>query len=129
MHFKLTVHHQEQPVVAVLDADLEGKGSYCSYCLRKIEDDIVYRMDDDLHGSAFCSTECRSKSKTEYQNILFGPEPPLPAELAATELPAELTAARREAQAEFSKFVKAQDKSNPMLVAKFIARQVRLLVD
>lgn len=112
-------------MVAVLDADLEGKSSYCSHCLRKIEDDIVYRIENDLYNSGYCSKECQTKSKSLSQNLLFGTDSALPAELS-TEMPGDFTAARREAQTEFSKYVKDQDKSVPMLVARFIARQARL---
>lgn len=112
-------------MVAVLDADLEGKGSYCSHCLRKIEDDIVYRIENDLYNSGYCSKECQTKSKSLSQNLLFGTDSALPPELSTAEMPGDFTAARREAQTEFAKYVKDQDKSVPMLVARFIARQAR----
>ena len=115
---------QEQPIVAVLDPDLEGKGSHCSQCLRQIDEGAALSPDGDRLASSFCSKECEAKLKAESQLLLFGPESAIPIELNPNQDP-ESTKKREETQAAFARFVgESGGGTQVMLVARFIARQV-----
>ena len=114
---------QEQPIVAVLDPDLEGKGSHCSQCLRQIDEGTALKPDGDLLASAFCSKECEDKLKAESQLLLFGPEHAIPIELNPNQDP-DNTKKREDAQVAFARFIQESGKTLATLVARFIARQV-----
>lgn len=110
-------------MVTALDADLEGNGEYCSYCLRHINKGLAIRPEKDLLESAYCSKECQVNSKVQSHNLLFGSDPSLPPELIqgqTLEVPAE----RRQSQEAFVGYIKGSEYSSPLLVARFIARQV-----
>jgi import receptor subunit TOM20 len=114
---------QEQPIVAVLDPDLEGKGLHCSQCLRQIDEGTALKPHGDRLASAFCSKECEAKLKGESQLLLFGPEYAIPIELNPNQGP-ENTMKRSDAQIAFARFVRESDKIQATLVARFIAKQV-----
>jgi import receptor subunit TOM20 len=114
---------QEQPIVAVLDSDLEGKGSHCSQCLRKIDEGAALNPDGDRLASSFCSKECEAKLKAESQSLLFGPEYAIPVELNPNQDP-EMAKKREDAQIAFARFARESGGIQFMLVARFIARQV-----
>jgi import receptor subunit TOM20 len=115
---------QEQPIIAVLDPDLEGKGSHCSQCLRQIDKSAALSPHGDRLASSFCSKECEAKLKAESQLLLFGPESAFPIELTPNQDP-ESTKRREETQAAFARFVRESGGGTQvMLVARFIARQV-----
>lgn len=114
---------QEQPIVAVLDPDLEGKGSHCSQCLRQIDEGTASKPDGDRLASAFCSKECEGKLNAESQSLLFGPEYAIPAELNPNQDP-EIAKKREDAQITFAHFIRESGKTQATLVARFIARQV-----
>jgi import receptor subunit TOM20 len=114
---------QEQPIVAVLDSDLEGKGSHCSQCLRRIDEGTALKLDGDRLASAFCSKECEDKLKAESQLLLFGPQYAIPIELNPNQDP-ENAKKREDAQIAFARFIQESGKTLAMLVARFIARQV-----
>jgi import receptor subunit TOM20 len=113
---------QEQPIVAVLDPDLEGKGSHCSQCLRQIDEGITLKPDGDRLASAFCSKDCEAKLKAESQLLLFGPEHAIPIELNPNQGPEN--AKREEAQIAFARFVRESGQTQATLVARFVAKQV-----
>ncbi|KAH9938334.1 MAS20-domain-containing protein [Fomitopsis serialis] len=119
------VIYKERPVVAILDPDLQDKGTYCSHCLRSIQKDFAIRPDSDRLGSVYCSKECQVKSKIQSHNLLFGLESVLPPEL---DLGQSVLAkpARDEAQTKFTEYVKAQGRSIPLLSARFVARQIAI---
>ncbi|CCM05579.1 uncharacterized protein FIBRA_07806 [Fibroporia radiculosa] len=117
------VIYKEQPVVAVLDADLQGKEAYCSHCLRHIQKGMAIRPDQDRLGSVYCSKDCQVKAKVESQNLLFGLEPVLPAELDKGM--SLLTRPQRDAaQAKYAAHLKSGGRSVPLLAARFVAKQV-----
>ena len=116
---------QENPVVAVLDRDLQGKGTHCSHCLRHIQTGMAIRPESDRLDSVYCSKECQVKAKNQYQNLLFGLEPPLPLEMAPI-MPPKLLEERNTAQVAFVDYLKRTASAAPLLVAKFIARQVAI---
>ncbi|KAF8204688.1 MAS20-domain-containing protein [Pholiota molesta] len=97
------VIYKEFPVITALDADLQTKGTHCSQCLRSIEPEMSLQLPKDTSTTAFHLTYCSKAS------------PPAP---VAQE-------ARREAQTKFADFIKKSGKSVPLLVARFIARQVQ----
>lgn len=117
-------YNQEHPLVATLDADLEGKGTHCSHCLRTIQSDIAIRPESDRLASAYCSKDCQLKAHTQSQGLLFTADPPVPdALLGAGAAPAN-TAARADAQAAWATHLAGVGRSAPLLVARLIARQV-----
>jgi mitochondrial import receptor subunit TOM20 len=114
---------QEQPIVAVLDLDLEGKGSHCSQCLCQIDEGTALKPDGDRLATAFCSKECEAKLKAESQLLLFGPEYAIPIELNPNQDP-ENAKKREGAQIAFARFIRESGKTQATLVARFIAKQV-----
>ncbi|KAI0254720.1 hypothetical protein BJV78DRAFT_1120730 [Lactifluus subvellereus] len=118
------VIYKEQPIVSVLDPDLEGKGSHCSQCHRKIDDGAALTPDGDRLTSAFCSEECQAKLRLESQTLLFGPEYAIPAELNPNSQDPEAVKKREDAQIAFARFVRESGRVQVLLVARFIARQV-----
>lgn len=117
------VVYTEQPIVTVLDQDLEGKGSHCSLCLCQINEGTALKPDGDRLASAFCSKECEAKLKAESQLLLFGPEYAIPIELNPNQDP-ENAKKREDVQIAFSHFVRESGKTQATLVARFIAKQV-----
>jgi mitochondrial import receptor subunit TOM20 len=117
---------QERPIVSVLDPDLEGKGSHCSQCLRKIDDGTALKPYGDRLASAFCSEACETKLKSESQMLLFGPEYAIPAELNPNQGDSDAAKKREDAQAALARFVRESGGGGTqvILVARFIARQV-----
>ncbi|KZT72532.1 MAS20-domain-containing protein [Daedalea quercina L-15889] len=117
------VIYKERPIVAVLDPDLQSKGTHCSHCLRSIQKDMAIRPDFDRLDSVYCSKDCQVKAKIQSQNLLFGLDPVLPTELDQGQ--SELTKpARDEVQKKFADWIKTQDRSIPLLSARLVARQV-----
>ncbi|KAG1755368.1 hypothetical protein EDB19DRAFT_1891677 [Suillus lakei] len=116
------VIYQEDPIVAVLDADLQGKGTHCSYCLRQIQDDPLHPESDRLR-SVYCSSDCQTQHKAHSQTLLFTLESPLPASMAP-EMGGTLREERENAQKAFVEYLIETKKAAPELVARFVARQV-----
>ncbi|KZV77179.1 hypothetical protein PENSPDRAFT_645453 [Peniophora sp. CONT] len=116
------VIYTEEPVVTALDADLEGKGLYCSHCIRPISPDSAIRPPEglDKFGPTYCSKECELKSVNQSQGLLFGTTSPVP----ETELTPEMIAKRAEAQDVFVSRIRAEGKTAALLVARFNTRQV-----
>lgn len=114
--------YKEDPIVAVLDTDLQGKGTHCSYCLRHIEKDLIRPTSDRLH-SVYCSSDCQTQHRAHSQTLLFTLESALPAAISP-----EITGKPREdrdnAQKAFVEYLKDSKKAALELVARFIARQV-----
>ncbi|TFK55459.1 MAS20-domain-containing protein [Heliocybe sulcata] len=115
------VIYKEQPIVTVLDLDLEGTGRYCTQCFRQIEEDTAVFAEDDRLSAVYCSKDCQARSKSQSENILFGIEPLLPPEIAP-----DLTNLdeRKAAQQAFVDYLKRRGKAVPLLVSRFLARQV-----
>ncbi|KAG1752464.1 uncharacterized protein EDB91DRAFT_1102768 [Suillus paluster] len=116
------VIYKEDPIVAVLDADLQGKGTHCSYCLRHIENDPI-RPESDRLNSVYCSSDCQTQHKAHSQTLLFTLESPLPAALAP-EVGGTLREARDNAQKAFVEYLVETKRAASELVARFVARQV-----
>ena len=108
--------------MAVLDADLRGKGTHCSYCLRYIEKDPICPTSDRLQ-SAYCSSDCQTQHRAHSQTLLFTLESALPAAISP-----EITGTPREerdkAQKVFIEYLNQTKTAASELVARFIARQV-----
>lgn len=108
-----------------MDTDLQGQGSYCTYCLRKVEGDSVVKSEDDRLKSVYCSKDCQVKSKAQSDNLLFGLDPVLPPELDAGL--GRLTKDERDkTQTKFAAYLGSQEKLAPIMVARFVARQVAI---
>jgi import receptor subunit TOM20 len=114
---------QEMPVVSVLDPDLQASGKYCTHCLRAVEVETAVIPSSDHLSSVFCSKDCQSKCKIQSQNLLFGLEPVLPPQLNPLAFISGAQGSRDSAQKEFAAFIKSIQKSGPLLVARFTARQ------
>ncbi|KAJ3501131.1 hypothetical protein NLJ89_g9479 [Agrocybe chaxingu] len=120
------VIYKEFPVVAALDSDLQSKGTYCGQCLRPIEPEMSLSI-KDVSTSSFCQTYCSKACllvAKKSHNILFTLDSPLPPEIPSQPPRPEQLEARKEAQAKFAAYLKKEGRSVPLLVARFIARQV-----
>jgi len=116
--------YQEQPMATALDLDLEGKGTHCSYCLRKLEAFMSIRPPNDPLGSTFCSKACQLSCTLQSHNLLFGNAVLLPAD-ATTKMPIPDDAAkRRDVQISFAEYIKDSGKLSPLLVARCVARMI-----
>ncbi|KZT29328.1 MAS20-domain-containing protein [Neolentinus lepideus HHB14362 ss-1] len=115
------VIYKEQPIVTVLDLDLEGKGIYCTHCFREIEKDMAIHAEQDRWDAVYCSKDCQVNSKTQSENILFGLEPILPPQIAPDLTNKE---ERKAVQQVFVDYLKRRGKAVPLLVSRFLARQV-----
>ncbi|KXN89448.1 SET and MYND domain-containing protein 5 [Leucoagaricus sp. SymC.cos] len=122
--------YKEFPVVAVLDADLESSSRYCSHCFRPLDptSSSIHQLPEEFNplGSKFCSEQCLNTSKAQSTSLLFTQEPPLPPELAPASSPALDVEGRKKAQDKFVEYLKKEKRNAPLLVARFIARQVAL---
>ena len=117
---------QEEPLVAVLDSDLQGKGTHCSYCLRHIQKGMAIKPESDRLNSVYCSKDCQLKDKVQAQNLLFSTEPYLPPELDGGIVSAQTTEKREKAQEALASFITSKGKAIPLMAARFVARQVAL---
>lgn len=108
--------------MAVLDTDLQGKGTHCSYCLRHIEKDLIRPTSDRLH-SVYCSSACQTQHRAHSQTLLFTLESALPAAMSP-EITGKAREDRDNAQRAFVEYLKESKKAALELVARFIARQV-----
>jgi import receptor subunit TOM20 len=119
--------YSEQPVVATLDADLEGKGTHCSYCIRSIEKGMAITSDQNGLSSVYCSKDCQLKAKSQYETLFFSLDSVIPAAIAAQSQEAPIdNAARKEAQAQYIAYLKESTKTAPLLVAKILGLQVEV---
>lgn len=111
--------------MVALDIDLQGKGTHCTHCLRVVDQDTAVKPENDRLKSVYCSKDCEAKSKAQSDNLLFGLEPVLPAELDSGL--GRLTQGERDkAQTKFVSHLESQGKLAPLLVARFVARQVAI---
>ncbi|KAI0772043.1 MAS20-domain-containing protein [Trametes elegans] len=117
------VIYKEKPVVVALDADLEGKGTHCSYCFREIEDGKAVIPTNDKLGSVYCSQDCKDKASLGWQNILFSLDPVLPPELD-NGMSALTIEQRTKAQEPYVEFIRTKAKLANLLAARFVAKQV-----
>ncbi|KAK0491362.1 hypothetical protein IW261DRAFT_1324136 [Armillaria novae-zelandiae] len=118
-----SVNH-EHPIVTALDADIQSAGTHCSHCLRLIESSISIKSPSDPLSSTYCSKACQLLSKSQSHNLLFTTERPLPAEIPMDPPTPETLEERRKAQAAFVSYLQKEGKAGPLLVARFVARQI-----
>jgi mitochondrial import receptor subunit TOM20 len=71
---------------------------------------------------AYCSKACMIASENQSHKLLFSSEPPMPAEFSVP--PPGVKEARRAAQIELVEFLQKENRASPLLLARFIARQV-----
>ncbi|KAG6868758.1 hypothetical protein C0993_011027 [Termitomyces sp. T159_Od127] len=119
------VIYKEQPVVTALDPDLQESGNYCAHCLRLIPSGTSVQLSKDVNPikSTFCSKACLLSNRSQSHNLLFTLEPPLPPVLGQP-LDAEAQAARQKAQETYVAFIKKEKRAVPVLLGRFIARQI-----
>ncbi|KAI0637988.1 MAS20-domain-containing protein [Trametes polyzona] len=117
------VIYTEKPLVVALDADLEGEGKHCSFCFRPIQEDLAVIPTHDKLDSVYCSKDCENRAKLGWQNLLFGLEPVLPAELD-NGMGALTTEQRHVAQSEYTEFIQTKAKQANLLAARFVAKQI-----
>src|ERR1700691_666650 len=77
----------------------------------------------DQFNSVYCSKDCYLKSKTQTQGLLFSLDAPVPLGLAM-DMPQQDTANREAAQTAFVEYINKNGKTVPLLVSRFVARQV-----
>lgn len=63
-------------------------------------------------------------SNKQSQSLLFSLDSPLPAEIPSAPPSAEAQEARRKAQVKFAEFIKKEGRLSPLLVARFVSRQI-----
>jgi len=84
---------------------------------------MAINPESDHFDSVYCSKDCQVKSKLQSQNLLFSLESPLPSEIGPP-MPPQAVEERNKAQAAFIAYIKHTARAAPLLVARFIARQV-----
>jgi hypothetical protein len=84
---------------------------------------MAIRPESDFLDSVYCSKECQIKMKAQSQSLLFSLDSPLPPEMAPP-MPPQAVEERNKAQKAFAAYLNNAAKSVPLLVARFIARQV-----
>ncbi|KAF5332028.1 hypothetical protein D9758_014584 [Tetrapyrgos nigripes] len=120
------VIYEEHPVIAALDYDLQEAGTHCSHCLRVLDPSTAIKISQDPINTVFCSKECQTAAKNQSHALLFTLERPLPADIPTEPItPAKLDS-RRKAQVQYVEHLKKVNKAAPLLVARFIARQIAL---
>ncbi|KAJ6560411.1 hypothetical protein B0H19DRAFT_1147577 [Mycena capillaripes] len=122
------VIYKEHPMLTCLDYDLEVAGTYCAHCLREIQPSLgsLPLISSAGTKSAFCSKPCQVASKAQWHSLLLTLDPPLPAVLELSQLAPTSAAleARRAAQAQLLAYLNKDKRVGPLLMAKFIARQL-----
>ncbi|KAJ3972130.1 hypothetical protein EV361DRAFT_907327 [Lentinula raphanica] len=121
------VIYKEYPIVAALDSDLQAAGTHCSYCLRSLEPSMSIKSPESpAFETVYCSAACQSYAKSQHHSLLFTLERPLPQEIPSEPITSEKLDERRKAQAQFATYLKTEANGHaaPLLVARFIARQV-----
>ncbi|KAK7695746.1 hypothetical protein QCA50_000383 [Cerrena zonata] len=63
------VIYKEEPVVTMLDFDLQAKGSHCTHCFKSIADGTTIRTQNDHLNAVYCSTDCQPSPK--YSRRIF----------------------------------------------------------
>ncbi|KAF8338939.1 uncharacterized protein EI90DRAFT_3039762 [Cantharellus anzutake] len=117
------VIYTEQPMATALDVDLEGKGTHCSHCLRRLEEFMSIKVPDDPLGVAFCSKACQLAATSNYHDLLFGNTPFSVGKDVGPSSP-EAKKRRETAQNALVKFVEESGKPAPLIVARCIARSI-----
>ncbi|KAK7049748.1 mitochondrial import receptor subunit tom20 [Paramarasmius palmivorus] len=120
------VVYKEHPIVGVLDFDVQAVGTHCSHCMRVVEPEEAIKLPGDPLSSIYCSTVCQSAAKNQSHSLLFSLERPLPEEIPTEPVTAEQLEARRKAQTQYVDYIKKNGKAGPLLVGRFIARQIAL---
>ncbi|EJD48621.1 MAS20-domain-containing protein [Auricularia subglabra TFB-10046 SS5] len=111
--------YTEFPMAAALDSDLEGNGTHCSQCLRKLQGITPIRVEDDPLQSAYCSQDCQDLAHRTHHGLLFGlgplvsidPDPPAPGP-------------RRAAQTALAQLLRKSGHTRPLLALRLFAAQV-----
>ncbi|KAH6914784.1 hypothetical protein BKA70DRAFT_554989 [Coprinopsis sp. MPI-PUGE-AT-0042] len=118
--------YTEHPIVAVLDHDLQAAGTHCTNCFRTIDASSSVKDEEasSVFPSYYCSQTCLLASLTTSNGLLFTGQSPLPEALLAGPMPDLGQGERKEAQAKFADYVASEKRNNPLLAARFIARQV-----
>jgi import receptor subunit TOM20 len=119
---------QENPVVTALNADLQAAGTYCAHCLRHIQPDMTLLLSEESNrlACAFCSKACLDANKAQSHSLLFTTEPPLPPEITPGPESPDALEQRLQAQKRFVAYIKREGRAAPLLVARFVARQIAL---
>ncbi|KAF4619887.1 hypothetical protein D9613_004960 [Agrocybe pediades] len=120
------VIYKEFPVVTALDPDLQEKETHCDQCLRPIQAGMSIQASPESSPLklSYCSKACMLASKSQHHSLLFTLDPALPPEIPSAPATPELQEARREAQAKLAEHITKERRLVPLLVARFIARQV-----
>ncbi|KAH8113219.1 MAS20-domain-containing protein [Phellopilus nigrolimitatus] len=119
------VIYKETPIVAVLDVDVQARGTHCSQCLRLVDKDMdmFVAPDSDRLKSVYCSKECQNRSNVQSQDLLFNEKNPLPTEFAI-DIPLSTKEARPKAQDAFANYWRSSGSSGLLLVARFVSMQI-----
>ena len=109
-------------MVAALDADLIGTGTYCSYCLRATQPATAIYVPLDPFQSTYCSKECQHAAEEQYQSLLFSPlKLATPANPTPTQTKAQVEE-RRKAQEAFAAYIKEHGKTASLLILRIVGQ-------
>ena len=87
---------------------------------------ILLPEESNRLACTFCSKACLVANKAQSHSLLFTTDSPLPPEIApGPQLPDALEK-RKQAQDKFVAYLKKEGRAAPLLVARFVARQVAL---
>ncbi|KIK67618.1 hypothetical protein GYMLUDRAFT_215760 [Collybiopsis luxurians FD-317 M1] len=123
------VIYQEFPLVAALDSDLQAAGTYCTQCLRAVEPSMSIKSPESpAFEAVYCSAACQIAAKSRYHSLLFTLDRPLPPHIPMEDVTPDKLEERRKAHTQYADYLKtkANGHAAPLLVARFIARQVAL---
>lgn len=79
-----------------------------------------------IFPTSYCSTRCLNAALSQHHNLLFTLERPLPPQIPMEPITESGLNARRKTQEEFARYILGTGRSIPLLVARFIARQVEI---
>ena len=72
----------------------------------------------------YCSKACMIASQNQSHKLLFTSDSFLPAQVSIPPIPLEVKEARRAAQIKLVEFIKTEKRASPLLLARFVARQI-----
>lgn len=113
--------------MASLDADIQAAGTHCTHCFRVLQPEEKIRTPSDPINAVYCSKDCEANSKSQSHNVVFSLQSVLPSAVPTPEsITPESLEERRKAQLQFVQYVERERKNYPILVTRYIARQITL---
>jgi mitochondrial import receptor subunit TOM20 len=112
-------------VTAALDIDVQTASTHCTHCFRAVNPETVVKPDEDPLSSVFCSNDCLVASQNQSHNLIFSLNTPVPSSIPFQPLPPQAQEERRKAQGLLVQFIEKEQRTAPVLIARFVGRQVQ----